>query len=211
MALLSSWSWSSGHPPTTWPHGKECALRRGGSGRVLAFTQQDSWEATGSTTGNTRSWRCTVRWMAYVCFDVLYNDEGRSALRVQLAGPIVLTGLLLRYSMCSLEALLCSLPEQTESLLVLSALQQNHPAACDRCMKTTLAILHWNSINGRWSCSPGGFITLLLDQEVQRSIFFILGFYFASSKTLRCMVTTVDAAALLHFCELCVRSSWWRY
>ena len=41
---------------------------------------------------NTQAWCYTVALMAFVFFEVLYNDKGMSALRLQLAGPIVLTG-----------------------------------------------------------------------------------------------------------------------
>ncbi len=70
--------------------------------------------------------------MACVFFEVLYNDEGASALRVQLAGPIVLTGWLLQYGRRSLGALLRSTPEQTTCLylhpLLLFVLLPSTPA-----------------------------------------------------------------------------------
>lgn len=74
----------------------------------------------GSTTGNTQAWRHTVGLMALVVFEVLYNNEGVSALSLQLAGPIVLTWQLRRYSRCSPGAPLCFLPGQNN--LFVSAL-----------------------------------------------------------------------------------------
>lgn len=58
--------------------------------------------------------------MAFVVFEVLYNNEGVSALSLQLAGPIVLTWQLRRYSRCSPGAPLYFLPGQNN--LFVSAL-----------------------------------------------------------------------------------------
>lgn len=66
--------------------------------------QPESWHPHNRTAERPRApqletrrpWRYTVGLMAFVFFEVLYNDEEVSALRLQLAGPIVLTGWLLK-------------------------------------------------------------------------------------------------------------------
>lgn len=93
--------------------------------------------------------------------------RGVSALRVQLAGPIVLTGLLLQYSMCSLGALLCSLPRTNSPFvsalaIFICAITEHsseailHPVT--EVNKAILTISDWNNIcsemcNSRQSCS----------------------------------------------------------